>query len=646
MKIKYNNGITLVALVITVVILLILASVTIAALSGDNGILNNASLAKVSTEFANYKEEVEMYKMNKLMEDYDFEEDTLTAGQTTLTYENKPDDETGNIKTIITDLDDKYLSKFIIIKGNLYLMAVGDTSDVEIKAAEATGIEVMPYEITEEGELLSSNKNLALQGGDGGVVIPEIVTSIGSGAFSGVEGLKEVTIPGTVKKIGSDAFSYNNTLETVIIENGVEEIGNYAFKGCSNLKTVIMADSVTNTGSQVFRSCSSLEEVKLSNNITVLKDYSFASCGKLATINLPSNLAKIESSCFEGCYLLNNIELGKNVTEIGPSAFSNCTNLYNLTVNKSNENFIVINNILYSGDKKQIKTLLAGIKNASNLVIEEGVEEIVGGLFSVCEKMESISLPSTLKSIGGAAFYGVATLENINIPTTNQSYKVQDNMILSKDGTEFIYATPNREEIIIPEGVKIVRSQSIHGSKIKSVKFENDVTNLEAIVFRDCSNLQNIWFGKNVNYINPNFKAWGGITKNLTLTINSENEYYKVLDNYIVSKDEKTLILYINVINDFELPEGIEIIGDASFIAANIETIKLPSTLKKIGVSAFTYNSVMTEIDIPSSVETIGNNAFGNCSNLSAINIDKPENSITGSPWDAPKGLRIVNWNG
>ena len=64
MKIKYNKGITLIALVITIIVLLILASVTIAAISGDNGILNNASLAKVSTEFASYKEEVELYKTN------------------------------------------------------------------------------------------------------------------------------------------------------------------------------------------------------------------------------------------------------------------------------------------------------------------------------------------------------------------------------------------------------------------------------------------------------------------------------------------------------------------------------------------------------------------------------------------------------
>ena len=53
MKIKKKEvGITLIALVITVIVLLILAGVTIAALSGDNGILTRAKEAKEKTEQA------------------------------------------------------------------------------------------------------------------------------------------------------------------------------------------------------------------------------------------------------------------------------------------------------------------------------------------------------------------------------------------------------------------------------------------------------------------------------------------------------------------------------------------------------------------------------------------------------------------
>ena len=58
-----NKGITLIALVITIIILLILASVTIAALSGDNGILRNAIKAKENTEEANKDELRELTKL-------------------------------------------------------------------------------------------------------------------------------------------------------------------------------------------------------------------------------------------------------------------------------------------------------------------------------------------------------------------------------------------------------------------------------------------------------------------------------------------------------------------------------------------------------------------------------------------------------
>ena len=47
---RNQKGITLVALVITIIVLLILAAVTIAALGGSNGILTNASRSQVANE--------------------------------------------------------------------------------------------------------------------------------------------------------------------------------------------------------------------------------------------------------------------------------------------------------------------------------------------------------------------------------------------------------------------------------------------------------------------------------------------------------------------------------------------------------------------------------------------------------------------
>ena len=60
MKRTKQNGITLIALVITIVVLLILAAVSIATLTGENGILTQANSAKEQTEIASVREQAQM----------------------------------------------------------------------------------------------------------------------------------------------------------------------------------------------------------------------------------------------------------------------------------------------------------------------------------------------------------------------------------------------------------------------------------------------------------------------------------------------------------------------------------------------------------------------------------------------------------
>ena len=61
---RKNRGITLIALVITIIVLLILAGVSIAMLTGNNGILTQAKLAKENTQTAKEQEEKGLDKIN------------------------------------------------------------------------------------------------------------------------------------------------------------------------------------------------------------------------------------------------------------------------------------------------------------------------------------------------------------------------------------------------------------------------------------------------------------------------------------------------------------------------------------------------------------------------------------------------------
>ena len=67
-EIKSTKGITLVALVVTIIILLILAGVSINLLTGQNGLINRAKDSKIQTEIASIKEEIQIDIIGKQAE--------------------------------------------------------------------------------------------------------------------------------------------------------------------------------------------------------------------------------------------------------------------------------------------------------------------------------------------------------------------------------------------------------------------------------------------------------------------------------------------------------------------------------------------------------------------------------------------------
>jgi hypothetical protein len=118
------------------------------------------------------------------------------------------------------------------------------------------------------------------------VTIPEGVTYIGDGAFSGGQNYKfdsgvknpsisdhefrfnqltSVTIPGSVTSIGSKAF-LNNPLTRVTLSEGVTSIGNSAFAG-SRLTSVTIPNSVTSIGERAFSNNNRLTSVTIPANV-------------------------------------------------------------------------------------------------------------------------------------------------------------------------------------------------------------------------------------------------------------------------------------------------------------------------------------------------------------------------------------------
>ena len=84
---KNQKGITLIALVITIIVLLILAGVTIAMLTGENGILTKAKTADTDTKNAEAAERINMelqaFKTD-ILANGSIQEDTKTKAKANL----------------------------------------------------------------------------------------------------------------------------------------------------------------------------------------------------------------------------------------------------------------------------------------------------------------------------------------------------------------------------------------------------------------------------------------------------------------------------------------------------------------------------------------------------------------------------------
>lgn len=134
MQMKRNErekGITLLALVITVIVLLILAGITIGAITGDDGIIKNAQNAKEDTEIANEKEILEKATVQTMGNNKfgNVEKDGL---------QDELDKETGDGKTEVSEADEYFKVVFkdsersYLVDKNGNVMEVPDRSGIQV----------------------------------------------------------------------------------------------------------------------------------------------------------------------------------------------------------------------------------------------------------------------------------------------------------------------------------------------------------------------------------------------------------------------------------------------------------------------------------------------------------------------------------
>jgi len=128
------------------------------------------------------------------------------------------------------------------------------------------------------------------------ITIPESVTSIGTRAFSGCCGLTSITVANsnTIYDSRNDCNAIIKTTSNeliagcreTIIPNSVTNIGEGAFSGCKNLTSITIPESVTSIGSSAFSDCSGLTSVTIPNCVTSIGAYAFHRCSGLTSVTV------------------------------------------------------------------------------------------------------------------------------------------------------------------------------------------------------------------------------------------------------------------------------------------------------------------------------------------------------------------------
>ena len=247
-KLKNERGITLIALVVTIVVLLILAGVSISLILDNNGIIRKSKDAKREYGQAKENEQADLNNISTWIEKETENNEPEIVEPENINDWEYIEEEDGTItitqyignetKIIIPNhINGKAVKR--LYAGRTENMPSGNRSfwGSEICASDH-GYKMLQNTITEiiisQGiEILDDSAffyTMALES----VEIPDTVTTIGKCAFLSCGNLKSVTIPGKVRSIGTRAFS-NIALTEIDIPQSVTTMGTKVFAGIQSI---------------------------------------------------------------------------------------------------------------------------------------------------------------------------------------------------------------------------------------------------------------------------------------------------------------------------------------------------------------------------------------------------------------------------
>ena len=358
----------------------------------------------------------------------------------------------------------------------------------------------------------------------------------------------------------------------------VEAIGAGAFINCSSLTSITIPEGVRGIGEQAFAGCSSLTSITIPEGVREIGEQAFANCDNLTSITLPNSLEVFGSPTFDD--FPKNLQNQNFYTEptTGDIYFGNSTNNYLILIEVADKTITDFD--FPEGCKIVLEGAFLECTELTSIEIPEGITQISG--FTNCSNLASVSLPSTLISIGKYAFSGCSSLTTITIP----------------------------------EGVTEIGNFAFSGcSNLTSISIPKGVTSIGYEAFRECSSLTEITIPEGVTSI-------GGYAFRGCISLTSVS-----LPSTLTSIDDWAF-RDCSSLTEITIPEGVTSIGRYAFGGcSSLTSVSLPSTLSSIDI-VFQSCSNLTEITINGNITSLESYTFEGCGKLTSLTLGEGVTSL------------------
>lgn len=341
-----------------------------------------------------------------------------------------------------------------------------------------------------DGCLIALDNGILLVGDDG-AVIPEGVVVIAAYAFQDKH-LTKITLPDSVTTIGNGAFS-GSTVEEVICGAGLRVIGEKAFYNCYFLNKITLPAGLSRVGYNAFVHDTQLTEVRFEgtpadwcgvvfNSVTASPMYEgnaalYIEGKKLDDLVIPEGVETIGTAAFYKCRSLTGVKIPQSVRSVGKSAFEGCENMRGVYYEGTAAQWCGIS---FGTSVLTYADLYIGGTVLRHADLSAGVQAVSACAFDGCGTLESVILPEGLQTIGSSAFRGTR-LKSVVIP--EGVTEIPNNAFAS---------CSQLETVVLPEGITRIGNGAFSQTAVRNVVFPSTITSVGDNAFSYCMKLEEI----------------------------------------------------------------------------------------------------------------------------------------------------------